>query len=73
MSVQVGSVLATRIYTAGEKPYYAKGNLALISLACLSIVLCWLAKLYTLEQAEEAGLGRPQLRRAAAVQTQHKR
>ncbi|KAJ1038227.1 hypothetical protein NDA10_003323 [Ustilago hordei] len=46
MSVQVGSVLATRIYTAGEKPYYAKGNLALISLACLSIVLCWLAKLY---------------------------
>lgn len=49
MSVQVGSVLATRIYTAGEKPYYAKGNLALISLACLSIVLCWLAKLYTLD------------------------
>ncbi|SOV04259.1 related to permease [Ustilago sp. UG-2017a] len=46
MSVQVGSVLATRIYTAGEKPYYAKGNLALISLACLSIVLCWLEKLY---------------------------
>ncbi|KAJ1028743.1 hypothetical protein NDA16_001908 [Ustilago loliicola] len=53
MSVQVGSILATRIYTAGDKPYYIKGNIALISLASLSIVLCWLVKLYYIQRNKQ--------------------
>lgn len=46
MSVQIGSILATRIYTNEDKPYYSKGNLALISLAALGIVLSWAVKGY---------------------------
>ena len=46
MSVQIGGILATRIYTNGDKPYYRRGNLALIIIAAVGIVLCWLAKLY---------------------------
>lgn len=53
MSVQVGSILATRIYTAGDKPYYAKGNLALVSLAVLSIILCWLVKFYYIQRNKQ--------------------
>lgn len=46
MSVQIGSILATRIYTNSDKPFYRKGNLALIILAVVSILLCWVAKAY---------------------------
>ncbi|SPO24710.1 related to permease [Ustilago trichophora] len=53
MSVQVGSILATRVYTNHDKPYYRKGNLALISLAALSIVLCWLVKLYYVQRNKQ--------------------
>lgn len=53
MSVQVGNILATRIYTNGDKPYYRKGNLALIFLAVLSIVLCWLVKLYYIQRNKQ--------------------
>ena len=53
MSVQMGSILATRIYTNGDKPFYRKGNLALISLAVLSIVLCWLVKLYYIQRNKQ--------------------
>ncbi|KIS70359.1 uncharacterized protein UMAG_01528 [Mycosarcoma maydis] len=53
MSVQVGSILSTRVYTNGDKPYYRKGNLALISLAALSIVLCWLVKLYYIRRNKQ--------------------
>ena len=53
MSVQVGSILSTRIYTNGDKPYYRKGNLALISLAALSILLCWLVKAYYIQKNKQ--------------------
>lgn len=53
MSVQVGSILSTRVYTNGDKPYYRKGNLALISLAAVSIVLCWLVKLYYIQRNKQ--------------------
>ncbi|SNX83371.1 related to permease [Melanopsichium pennsylvanicum] len=53
MSVQVGSILSTRIYTNGDRPYYRKGNLALISLAVLSIVLCWLVKFYYIQRNKQ--------------------
>ncbi|ETS62765.1 hypothetical protein PaG_02507 [Moesziomyces aphidis] len=50
MSVQVGSILSTRVYTNGDKPYYRKGNLALVILAAVGIVLCWLVKLYYIKR-----------------------
>ncbi|SJX61620.1 uncharacterized protein SRS1_12605 [Sporisorium reilianum f. sp. reilianum] len=53
MSVQVGSILSTRVYTNGDKPYYNRGNLALISLAAFSIVLCWLVKLYYIQRNKQ--------------------
>lgn len=53
MSVQVGSILATRIYTNSDKPYYRKGNLALIIIAVSSIVLCWLVKLYYIQRNKQ--------------------
>ncbi|KAJ9478382.1 putative transporter [Pseudozyma hubeiensis] len=53
MSVQVGSILATRIYTNGDKPYYRKGNLSLIILAVVSILLCWLVKLYYIQRNKQ--------------------
>ncbi|KAN0063321.1 hypothetical protein ACQY0O_004486 [Thecaphora frezii] len=46
MSVQVSSILATRIYTTKDQPFYNVGNRALIGLAAWSIVQCWLTKLY---------------------------
>ncbi|WFD34841.1 hypothetical protein MCUN1_001685 [Malassezia cuniculi] len=46
MSVQVGSIMATRFYTDGEKPFYQNGNIALIAVSAFSILLCILAKLY---------------------------
>lgn len=53
MSVQIGSVLATRIYTNGDKPYYKKGNLALIVIAAVSIVASLLVKLYYIQRNKQ--------------------
>ena len=48
MSVQAGSIVATRFYTDGDKPYYAKGNSALLAVAAFTIVQCVATKMYYL-------------------------
>lgn len=46
MSVQIGTVVSTQIYRDNDKPYYRKGNLALIVIAAFGAVLCWVVKMY---------------------------
>lgn len=46
MSVQTGSIVATRFYTENEKPYYPGGNAALLAINAFSILLCALTKVY---------------------------
>ena len=48
MSVQAWSIVATRFYTDGDKPYYAKGNSALLAVAAFTIVQCVATKMYYL-------------------------
>lgn len=40
MSIQVSSILSTRVYTDGDQPYYTRGNTALATVCGVSVLLC---------------------------------
>ena len=46
MCYQVGLIIATQIYQESDKPYYRKGNSAILGLCCLNILLAILTKIY---------------------------
>lgn len=46
MMAQLGNIVSSNIYRDDDKPYYRRGNKALIGITCLNLVLYALAKLY---------------------------
>ncbi|EPQ30208.1 uncharacterized protein PFL1_02324 [Pseudozyma flocculosa PF-1] len=46
MMVQVSTILATRVYMTNDRPFYNKGNLALIIISAVAILQAWLTKAY---------------------------
>lgn len=46
ISVQIGSIVATRFYTEEGKPFYQGANISLIAINAFSVLLCILAKVY---------------------------
>ncbi|UZJ53608.1 hypothetical protein CBS101457_002928 [Exobasidium rhododendri] len=46
MFVQASSLIASNVYRSDDKPYYHKGNKALIGIVTANIVLFWAAKAY---------------------------
>lgn len=53
MSYQVGSILATRIFTDADRPFYHRGFGALIGISSFAIVQCWLTKLYYIRRNKQ--------------------
>ncbi|KAG8724328.1 hypothetical protein FRC12_024324, partial [Ceratobasidium sp. 428] len=48
--VQAGSVISTRVYNEEDKPFYHKGNRALIGICVWNILLFWLVKFYYIQR-----------------------
>lgn len=46
MCYQIGSIIATQLYTQDDKPYYNKGNSVILGLVCFNIVFAVFTKFY---------------------------
>lgn len=50
MSYQVGSIIATQLYTQDDKPYYHKGNSAILGICCFNIAFAFVTKFYYIQR-----------------------
>lgn len=50
MCYQVGSIVATQVYTEADKPYYNKGNKVILAICCFNIAFSFVAKFYYIQR-----------------------